>query len=207
MGKTLYTLLLCLALAPATALAQDSGQTGTDATEGVVGDSTTPDDGGLSLGTPESDGPQVGDTYVAGEFTDWQLRCVRAEDGNDPCQLYQLLADDQGNAVAEINIFALPAGQEAAAGATVITPLETLLTAQLRLAIDGGEARRYPFAFCTQIGCYARLGFRAEEIEQLKRGASGTVTLVSAALPTEPVALKVSLSGFTAGWNALSGAQ
>ena len=207
MGKTLSTLLLCLALVPAGALAQDAAPAGDAAPEPVVGDGIGAEAGGLALGTPETGEPQVGQTYVAEEFTDWQLRCVRAEDGNDPCQLYQLLSDDQGNAVAEINLFALPEGQEAVAGATVITPLETLLTAQLRLSIDGGEARRYPFAFCTQIGCYARLGLRAEEIEQFKRGSAGTVTLVSAALPTEPVGLTVSLAGFTAGWNALSGGQ
>ena len=189
-----------LALTPLPLLAQDN-----TATEGDTADTTAPAEGDLSLGTPDNAEPTVGQTYIAETFSDWELRCIRAEDGNDPCQIYQLLSDSDGNAVAEINIFDLPPGQEAAAGATVITPLETLLTAQVRLAVDDGQAKRYPFSFCTQIGCYARLGFTAAEVEQFKAGASGSVTIASAARPDEPVSLRVSLSGFTAAWNAMTG--
>ena len=158
----------------------------------------------LSLGTPESTEPQVGQTYVAEVFTDWELRCVRVESGEDPCQLYQLLRDEEGNAVAEFSIFTLPDGQEAAAGATVITPLETLLTAQLRLAVDDGEGKRYPYSFCTQVGCFARLGFLASEVEEFKRGSVTNVTILAAGAPDLPVELTLSLSGFTAGWERLS---
>lgn len=187
-----FALCALLTAAPISVIAQDSA------------DTTTPDPSYLSLGSVE---PQVGDTYVAEEFTDWELRCVRTEDGNDPCQLYQLLTDSDGNAVAEFNIFALPEGGQAVAGATVITPLETLLTAQLRLNVDAGQVKRYPYSFCTQIGCFARLGFTAPEIEEFKRGASANVTIVAAGAPEQPVELSASLSGFTAGWNRLTGAE
>src|SRR5690606_31603987 len=99
-------------------------------------------DSGLALGE-EVQATGVGSTYVQSEQGDWEIHCVRTEDGNDPCQLYQLLEDSNGSAVASISIFGLPAGQQAAAGATVITPLETLLTAQLTLAVDNGNAKRY----------------------------------------------------------------
>ncbi len=157
---------------------------------------------GLDLGTPV--GPQVGQTYTKEEFGDWQIRCVKQEQGNDPCQLYQLLKDGTGNSVAEINVFALPEGQQAVAGATLITPLETLLTEQVRLSIDGGEAKRYPFSFCTQIGCISRLGFTAEELNLFRRGASAQVVIRPAAAPDRTVDLSLSLSGFTAGYNAIA---
>ncbi|MEM9970612.1 MAG: invasion associated locus B family protein [Pseudomonadota bacterium] len=160
---------------------------------------------GLALGEPE--GPQVGQTYVADTFTDWELRCVRSEDGNDPCQLYQLLRDSDGNSVAEINIFAIPEGQRAVAGATLITPLETLLTQQVRLQIDAGEAKRYPFTFCTEVGCISRLGFVEAELNEFKRGASAQITIVPAAAPDRTVDLTMSLSGFTAGFNAVAASQ
>lgn len=193
MGKSfIRTLATCLALMPLGALAQDSAGT------------TAADPSDLSLGSTE---PAVGDTYVAEVFTDWELRCIRTEDGDDPCQLYQLLIDGEGNAVAEFNVFALPEGGEAAAGATIITPLETLLTAQLRLDVDGGQTKRYPYSFCTQIGCFARLGFTAAEVEEFKRGATAHVTIIAAGAPDQPVALAASLSGFTAGWNHISGAD
>lgn len=159
--------------------------------------------GGLSLGEPVATEPQVGQPYVVETFTAWELRCVKAPEGEDPCQLYQLLRDEGGNAVAEFTIFPLPEGGQAAAGATVITPLETLLTAQLRLSVDGGQARRYPFAFCSTIGCFSRMGFTADEIAQFKAGSAATVAINPAAAPDETVDLSLSLSGFTAGFEAL----
>ena len=193
MGKTFNLLAaLGLALAPACALAQDSA------------DTTTPDPNDLSLGSSE---PQVGETYVAETFTDWELRCVRQAEGEDPCQLYQLLSDNQGNAVAEFSIFSLAGNSEAVAGATIITPLETLLPAQLRLATDDAPVKRYPYSFCTQIGCFARVGFTAEEVEGFKAGAQIRVVIIAAGAPDDPVELSASLSGFTAGWNRISGGQ
>jgi invasion protein IalB len=162
---------------------------------------------GLSMGISEDGEPQIGQTYIAENFSDWQLRCVKTEDGKDPCQLYQLLKDGEGNSVAEFSLFNLPAGQQAVAGATVITPLETLLTAQLRLAVDAGQGKRYPYSFCSEIGCFARLGFTAEEIESFKKGVAAKVVLVPAAAPNDTVDLTVSLKGFTAGWNAVSAAN
>lgn len=166
----------------------------------------------LSMGddvetAPAQSAEAVGSTYTEETFGDWQQRCVRTEDGNDPCQLYQLLRDEQGNAVAEISMFALPEGQEAAAGATIITPLETLLTRQITLAIDSGAAKRYPFDFCAQQGCFARVGFTDADVQAFKRGATATVTIVPAAAPDQEIALDVSLSGFTAGYDAVDAAN
>ena len=163
---------------------------------------TDTDQSGLSLGTVEGE-IAIGQTYVREEFSSWQLRCVRTENGKDPCQLYQLLSDGDGNSVAEFNIFPLPEGQQAVAGANVITPLETLLTASLRLAVDGGQPKRYPYSFCSQIGCFSRIGLTGEEIALFRKGAAATITIVPAAAPDETVDLGLSLTGFTAGFNAL----
>jgi len=167
-------------------------------------DSNDVSDGELSLGEPET---TIGSTYVRETFGDWELRCVKSESGQDPCQLYQLLADGEGNNVAEVSIFNLPAEQQATAGATVITPLETLLTQQLRIAVDGGQPKRYPYAFCSAVGCFARIGFTQEEIDAFKRGAAATMTIVPAAAPDQTVDLAVSLTGFTAGWDAVNAAN
>ena len=155
----------------------------------------------LSLGEPV--GPQVGEPYIREEFGDWALRCVKAEEGQrDPCNLYQLLVNSDGISVAEFNMFPLPEGQCAVAGATIVVPLETLLTQQLTISFDGQNARRYPFTFCNRAGCVARVGFTQEEVDEFKRGAAATVRLVPAAAPTEEVVLDVSLTGFTAGFTS-----
>jgi invasion protein IalB len=154
----------------------------------------------LNMGEPDL---AVGDIYVQETFTDWEIRCIKTESGRDPCQLYQLLDDGQGNPVSEINIFPIFDQGDAVAGATVITPLETLLTQQLSLTVDGSAARRYPFAWCAAIGCFARMGFTEAEVAQFRAGALATLIIVPVAAPDQQVRLEVSLSGFTAGYEAL----
>jgi invasion protein IalB len=153
----------------------------------------------LSLGTTD-----LGSTYVQEESGDWEIQCIRTDQQEDPCTLYQLLSDEQGNPVAEVSIFRLPEGARAAAGATVIVPLETLLTEQLRLAVDGGQGKLYPFSFCNPIGCYARIGLTASDVEAFRRGATATITIVPFAAPDQTVALDMSLMGFTAGFDKVS---
>ena len=157
----------------------------------------------LNMGAPvEAGPPQVGEPYIREAFGDWSMRCLKAEVGAaDPCQLYQLLMDADGNAVAEISMFPLPAGGEAAAGATIVAPLETLLTEQITISVDGTGARRYPFTFCNRAGCVARVGFTAAEVAQFKAGAEASMRIVPAAAPDQEVVLKISLVGFTAGYD------
>lgn len=164
---------------------------------------------GLSMGTevgtegaPAADG--IGSAYVQANFEAWEQRCVRTEDGSDPCQLYQLLKDSDGNAVAEFSMFNLPSGGQAAAGATVVVPLETLLTENLLMAVDGTTPRVYPFTFCSNLGCVARIGFTTAEVEQFKKGAKAVITIVPVVAPDQKVSVEVSLKGFTAGYTAVS---
>ncbi len=167
----------------------------------------TDQDNGLSLGEEVQQAPrepQVGEPYLSEINGDWALRCLKAEEGQaDPCQLYQLINDENGNSVAEISIFPIPNGGRAAAGATIVVPLETLLTEQLTLTIDGANSRRYPFTFCNSAGCVARVGFTQEEVNLFKRGNASNMRLVPAASPDSEVNLTISLTGFTAGYDGL----
>ena len=174
-------------------------------------DAATPTD--LSMGSsaipglPTQADAEVGNTYLAAGFDIWEQRCVTKEDGSDPCQLYQLLKDADGNSVAEISVFNLPDGAQAAAGATFMAPLETLLTANLKIVVDSGQAKVYPFSFCTRVGCLARLGFTTDEIAALKKGVMATLTIVPAAAPDKVVELQLTLKGFTAGYEAVKTAN
>ena len=111
-----------------------------------------------------------------------------------------MLQDQNGNNVAEISIFPLPEGGEAVAGATIVTPLETLLTRQITLSVDGGAAKRYPFTFCAEIGCVSRAGFVQEDVDAFRRGSEAELLIVPVAAPDQTVTLTISLSGFTAGF-------
>lgn len=192
--------LLCLGQ---TALAQSTTDPATPpADAAAAGDLAMGQD--PAAGLPNRDQAQIGATYLAQSFDAWQQRCAKTETPKDPCQLYQLLRDAEGNSVAEISMFALPDGGQAVAGATFMAPLETLLTAQLRITVDAGQTRIYPFAFCTKLGCVARLGFTAEEVEAFRKGAKATITIVPAAAPDTDVNLDLSLKGFTAGYQAVA---
>jgi invasion protein IalB len=101
-------------------------------------------------------------------------------------------------------VFPLPSGEAAAAGAVITTPLETLLTEDVILGVDDGEPRRYPFNFCTPAGCVSRLGLTEADLDAFRRGSEGKLRIVPARAPDQQVVLLVSLSGFTAGFNALT---
>lgn len=146
----------------------------------------------------------VGQTYLSQSFESWDLRCKKTADGADPCLLYQLLKDPTGNPVAEISFFALPPGNQAVAGANVVVPLETLLTRNLGMTIDGAQPKVYPFVFCTRDGCVSKVGLIADELAAMKKGAKAEVSIVPAVAPDKIVTLEVSLKGFTAGFEAVS---
>ncbi|RPE71451.1 invasion protein IalB [Pacificibacter maritimus] len=159
---------------------------------------------GLSTGTPVEGEPKYGSTYTLEEHGDWEIRCILTPDEQtDPCNLYQLLTDEDENPVAEFSLFHLGAG-EVEAAATVVTPLETLLTGQITLAVDGANARRYPFSFCTPMGCNARLGLTKADVDSFKKGNTATVSMVPLGAPDVLVDLDVSLTGFTAGFAKVS---
>ncbi|WP_299813234.1 invasion associated locus B family protein [uncultured Jannaschia sp.] len=156
---------------------------------------------GQDVGEALGGGPEI---YVREEHGSWQVRCLRAPEGQeDPCQLYQRLADQNGNPTADVNVFDVPDDSDIAVGATILTPLQTLLTAQVTMTIDGSAPRRYPFSFCDQSGCYSRMGFTAEDVAALKRGSSATLVVVPALAPDQAAELTMSLSGFTAGLAAI----
>jgi invasion protein IalB len=203
MASTSRTALALIAALAALPLAAQTTEGTAPATEG---DSAAATD--LSMGQEVNTGG-VGATYTAANFEDWEQRCVRTESGADPCQLYKLLRDGQGNNVAEFTIFGLPEGanSEAVAGATFIAPLETLLTSGMRMQIDDRQSKVYPFTFCADLGCVVRLGFTAEEVDAMKKGSNAVISIVPFVAPDQTVTLNLSLKGFTAGLEAVNTAN
>lgn len=199
MSDILKVLILCAATAlTGPVLAQTATQTPAETEEA---EGQAPRNDGLSTGQELE---TVGETYVKSEHGDWDLRCIRAPEGQqDPCQLYQLLSDQNDNSVAEINMFTLPADDKLAAGANIVTPLRTLLTQQVVISVDGSKPKVYPFTFCNQIGCVARVGYTAGDVASYKRGNEAKIFVVPFDAPDQRVELTVSLTGFTAGFDAM----
>ena len=157
----------------------------------------------LSLGEDADKDPDLGQPYTAEVIGAWEMRCIKTE-AEDPCQMYQLLDDGEGAPVAEVSLFRLPDGGKAKAGGTIVVPLETSLTEQMTISIDGGKGRRYPFAFCNPVGCYARMGLTEADVNAFKRGNEAVITIVPALAPDQKVLLTLSLQGFTASYDKVS---
>ncbi len=204
MSKFFTALPLCAALAlfvPQSVFAQTT--TTTEEAKPATGEAAQIEEQ-LSLGADADADPELGKPYTKEVIGSWEMRCIKTESNEDPCQMYQLLDDGQGAPVAEISLFRLPAGGKAEAGATVVVPLETSLTNQLVISVDGGKARRYPYAFCNPVGCYARLGLTNADVAAFKRGKEAVITIIPALAPDQQVKLTLSLSGFTASYDKVS---
>ena len=203
---TSLPLAAALALGSSAALLAQSNTTTEEATEEVTTQSGTSEqiENQLSMGEDADKDPELGKPYTNEVIGAWEMRCIKTEEETDPCQMYQLLDDGEGNPVSEVSLFRLPDGGKAKAGATIVVPLETSLPSQLTIAVDGGKARRYPFAFCNPVGCYVRLGLTDQDIAAFKRGNQAVVTIVPALAPDQKVELSLSLEGFTAGYDKVS---
>ncbi|MFD1341844.1 invasion associated locus B family protein [Litorisediminicola beolgyonensis] len=191
--------------APATeAPAADAPASEAPAAEAPANGSAVSD--ALDLGQTDGEAApaaQEDPSYIKAETGDWRVECLRVPEGQtEPCQLYQLLEGADGASVAEARLFKVEGG-EVAGGANIIVPLETLLTQKLAIQVDGGATKRYDFAFCTQIGCLARIGFTAQDIAAFKAGNVAKVSIVPALAPDQRVTVEMSLSGFTAGFDQL----
>lgn len=142
---------------------------------------------------------KIGDSYTFERYDDWNIQCVKAPNPQiDPCQLYQTLYDQNSNAVAEIHLFLVPNNNEIAAGASLMTPLETLLPRKIQLYIDTNPGKEYPFIFCTTLGCVARIALNESEINKLKKGNFVKAVIYSARDPDVAITATLSLKGFTA---------
>ena len=158
----------------------------------------------LDLGQPVNDGPQLGERYSKEKHGDWDLACIKTENETDPCSLLQVLQGPQGNPIAEVSLFRInQQGGQAVAGATVIVPLETLLPAALTISVDGAPAKRYNYSFCNPLGCVAQIGLTQGDIDAFRKGKEAVLSLRPAPAPDQVVEMKLSLSGFTAGYDVV----
>ncbi|WP_323782441.1 invasion associated locus B family protein [Thalassovita sp.] len=192
----IVSVLAALSIAGA-AFAQDTAET--PAADSAADTPAANTDPGLSLGEEVKVEP-----YIRETSGDWNLECLRTGTDEEPCQLMQELNGGDGNPIATVRLFRLKNGGDAEAGAMIAVPLETLLTAQLTIAVDGNPGKRYPFSVCDRLGCYARIGLRAEDIAEFKRGAKATLSIVPFVAPDQIVRVDMSLKGFTSGYDMVT---
>lgn len=147
---------------------------------------------------------QPGQTYARETFGDWELMCVKTAEGPEPCEIGHLIIDDAGNPVSDVRFFPLQDAGQVLAGGTFVTPLGVLLTNGVVYSVDDKTPKQYPFQFCNSIGCVARVGLTALELQAMRKGAVGHLVITMVNNPGQPVNIPVSLKGFAAAYAALS---
>ena len=141
--------------------------------------------------------PQKTEPYIKERFENWSLKCIKTVNSIERCEANQIIFNQKQQPVAEISIIKLPKGQVAAAAATIIVPLETILSEGLVLAIQELEPKKYQFKFCNSLGCYSQIGLTEDEVEALKRKEKASIFLKHISSGNQQIVLPMSLDGFT----------
>lgn len=131
---------------------------------------------------------------VVARHGDWQIRC--AADGAN-CRMFQAGFDEEGNEIANISLQPLPEGSAAQLGASVVTPLLTLLPRGVTMGVDDGVPAAYPYSWCDRAGCYARFGMTTSQVDAMKAGNSAYLSLFAITDQNKEIRATVSLVGFT----------
>ncbi|WP_339983786.1 invasion associated locus B family protein [Gymnodinialimonas ulvae] len=161
---------------------------------------------------PDRSEVAAGETFVAEIFRDWQIRCIRSEGdiAPDRCEMFQLLEEENGNPVAEFRISAPLINEDGAiANATILTPLDTLLSPGLQLQIDEEEPAVLPYAFCRPVGCFVQISLTEDNLGLFQNGADAQVVIFALTrdelgqIGGVPVPTSASLRGFTAAYENL----
>ncbi|MFB9150321.1 invasion associated locus B family protein [Roseovarius ramblicola] len=200
MTKTLLHLSLTALLAVSTVAGAQESSTDGEAAANDSGALSAPA-AGLDTGREVT---EENESYIKETHGDWSLRCFPGEADEDICQMYQLLTGSEGNPVAEFMLYRIGGAGNIAAGATIAVPLGTLLTEEVKLSVDDGNAKSYAYSFCTMGGCFSRIGLTEAEVAALKKGAQAQIEIIPAQAPNQTVRINVSLSGFTAAYEAAS---
>ena len=151
----------------------------------------------LSIDDSMTGETQQTDPYIKERIKDWNLKCIEPIDSIERCEANQIIFNQEQQPVAEISIFKLPQGQVAAAAATIIVPLETVLNQGLILEMQDLEPKKYQFKFCNSIGCYSQIGLTNGELEALKSEGQASIFLKHLSSGDQQIIIPISLSGFT----------
>ena len=151
----------------------------------------------LSIDDSMTGETQQAEPYIKERIKDWNLKCIEPIDSIERCEANQIIFNQKQQPVAEISIFKLPKGQIAAAAATIIVPLETILNEGLVLEMHDLEPKKYQFKFCNSIGCYSQIGLTNDELEALKSKGKASIFLKHLSSGDQQIVIPISLSGFT----------
>lgn len=150
--------------------------------------------------------PAAAQEQVRETHGDWQVVC--AEGQGDVCAMRQIGKGPEGSDVLAVTVRALDGvtaedGRPVPAAIDIVAPLGVALRQGVRVTVDGGQERAAPFEVCMQNGCLVRSPMSEEFLNAMKRGRTARMVVVSTQQGGTEVPVDISLSGFTAAFNAI----
>ena len=140
------------------------------------------------------------------DFDDWRMVCETVEK-KERCRAFQRLSIKQGDKTQVMMIASIGYIEDGKAGRVptlrLTTPLGVVLPAGLAVNVDKGEKENLPYHICLPDGCMTEIGLSDKGIADMRRGRAMHVVYRAAGIK-QPVAVQVSLKGFTAAYNALT---
>jgi len=148
----------------------------------------------------------LADEPTAQDFDDWRMVCETVEK-EQRCRAFQRLSIKQDDKTQVMLIASIGYVDDGKAGRVptlrLSTPLGVVLPAGLAVNIDKGEKENLPFHICLLDGCMTEIGLSDKGIADMKKGRAMHVVYRAAGIK-QPVAVQISLKGFTAAYTALA---
>jgi len=139
-------------------------------------------------------------------FEHWSLECGEERPGRSDCSLFQnvVLGPEQGGGrVMRVTIGLIDGDPTPVA--LFVLPLGISLPPGVELQVGGADAVHFPVERCEPSGCGGGLRLDATLLDTLRSGDTATVRFRDSS--RQPVELQLSLRGFAAGLEALTGTQ
>jgi len=151
----------------------------------------------LSLAPALQANPQHGQ-----RFKDWTARCEQAPGTPlERCFIFQnLVLKENGQRLVHMAVGHLAADGQAVAVITM--PLGISLPPGASISVDEAAAQNIVIERCDANGCVGAVALSDQVVAALKRGREARIIFHDAS--RRPIAVPVSLLGFTAGFNALN---
>jgi invasion protein IalB len=135
------------------------------------------------------------------KFKAWEVKCEKAENSAQVCHIFQEVSEPNNKQkLLHIAIGYLPEKPDKPV-AFVTVPLGVLLPAGISLQIDAGDPVRIPLEVCLPTGCRSGFALNEKLLAAMKNGVTAKFTFYDMA--RQEAVAEVSLSGFTAGINAV----
>lgn len=145
--------------------------------------------------------PTAGAQSVPETHGDWVVQCADAGNQANRCQMAQTLTAD-GTGQHVMTMIVRPADGADGLAALVRLPHGLYLPGGIALRVDGSAPMTALIQTSDASGVYASVPLPADIVDAMKAGRSLTVAMQS--VKREPIALDVSLAGFTAASAALA---